>query len=83
MADLDTLNSTLDGIASDASEVATEHGALVQELQQLQQQIAANQPVDLTGAIAKATAIKATLDGIVTAASSASSGATPTPTPSS
>lgn len=81
MADLDTLNTTLDEIATDAGEVASEHQTLVDELTALQAQVAANQPIDLTGAIAKATAIKTTLDGIATAASSATTadtGAAPT-----
>lgn len=80
MADLDTLNGLLSDIATDASTVASQHTDLVNELQALQQQAAANQPVDLTGAIATAQTIKTTLDGIAQAASSAApSGTTAAP----
>ncbi len=76
MSDVQTLSDTLDAIAIDVSTVATEVATLEQELQDLQN----NTPpeVDLTDVIAKANAIRTSLESIGTTASAPPADATPT-----
>lgn len=60
MAAIDDLNASLDAIGTEIDKIATEQQTLIDELK------AANEgsDVDLTGAIAKATAIQAKLQAI-------------------
>lgn len=80
MAQIDDLNNTLDAISTDVGSEATRVAALEDEIKQLQAQVAAGQPIDLTATLEKATAIRERLEGIAdtagTAASSSSSSGT-------
>lgn len=60
MAALDDLNTALDAIATEVEKISGETTELVAELKELNE----NPGVDLSGAIAKATAIQAKLQGI-------------------
>jgi t-SNARE complex subunit (syntaxin) len=71
MAQIDDLNTALSGIASDVAQVATDHANLLTELSTAQAAATAGQPVDLTAAIAQATAIKTSLDAIASTAAAA------------
>lgn len=84
MAQIDDLNTALNGIATDVTQVVSDHADLISQLQAAQAAAAANQPVDLTTAIASAQAIKTTLDGIAsTVAAAAPAPATDPGTPAS
>jgi outer membrane murein-binding lipoprotein Lpp len=75
MADIDTLTTILNGIASDAAALGPDFKALEAQLQAAQDAANNNQPVDLTQAILTARNAQSALDAIVQAAS------TPAPTP--
>lgn len=80
MTDVQTLSDTLDAIATDVATVVTEITTLEAELQTLQN----NTPpeVDLSGVIAKANAIRASLEAVATTAAGPVATPTPTPAPS-
>lgn len=70
MADLDTLNSLIDGLSTDFA-------ALEADLTAAQQAAQSNQPVDLSGAIAKLQALKDKADAATQAISAPASPAPP------
>jgi outer membrane murein-binding lipoprotein Lpp len=77
MSDVQTLSDTLDAIATDVSAVASEVTDLEAKITELQAEVDAGNPVDLTEVLAKASAIRSSLESITTTAS----GPVPTPTP--
>lgn len=66
MSDVQTLSDTLDAIAVDVSTVATEVADLETHITELQAEIDAGNEVDLTDVLAKATAIRTSLEAINT-----------------
>lgn len=86
MSDVQTLSDTLDAIAADVSAVASEVTDLEAEITELQSQIDNDEndgePVDLSGVLAKATAIRESLEAINTKPAPVPAPApTPEPTP--
>jgi hypothetical protein len=78
MADINDLQTALDGIAADAAALGPEMKDLEAALQAAQEAAANNQPVDLTQAILTARNAQAALDAIV---ASAGGSASPAPAP--
>lgn len=83
MSDVQELSDTLDAIVTDVTAVQTEIADLETDLANLRGQLAANQPVDLTGVLTKAQSIRAALDAVVANAPSPSPAPEPVPAPAS